>query len=111
MSLEIDRAKPIVHVRTRPILMSGAKAFRLSARFAPTAIGYFGSALNDDGNRRLDWESRTGHDSPGGTNVGVPVLAVRLRETDAPRLPPYRSVNLVSPWRSYASEYPARNTP
>jgi hypothetical protein len=39
MSLEIDRANPMVHVRTRPILMSGAKALRLSARFAPTAIG------------------------------------------------------------------------
>ena len=39
MSFEIDRAKPTVQVRTRAISMSGAKALRLSARFAPTAIG------------------------------------------------------------------------
>jgi hypothetical protein len=39
MSLEIDRAKPTVQLRTRAILISGAKALSVSARFAPTAIG------------------------------------------------------------------------
>src|SRR6266545_6893490 len=102
MSLESDRAKATVQVRTRPILMSGANALRLSARLALTAIGYVGSSLNDEGYRRLVCDSRTGHDSPAGTSVGVPVLASRRSETDAPRFPPYRSVNRVRPWRSYA---------
>ncbi len=88
MSFESDRAKPTVQFRTRAIWMSGAKALRLSARFAPTAIGYVGSGLNDEGYRRLVCERRTGHDSPAGTSVGVPVFAVRLSEIEAPRLPP-----------------------
>src|SRR5437762_939908 len=109
MSFERDRANATVHVLTRPILMSGVKALRLSARLAPMAMGYVGSSLNDEGNRRLVCESRMGQDSPAGTSVGVPVLASRRSDTDAPRLPPYRSVNRVSPWRSYASEYPVRS--
>ena len=72
MSLEIDRAKPTVQVRTRAIWMSGAKALRLSARFAPTAIGYVGSVLNDEGYRRLVCERSTGHDSPAGTRSAFP---------------------------------------
>ena len=63
MSLESERAKPTVQLRTRAIWMSGAKALRLSARFAPTAIGYVGSGLNDEG-----------------------VQAARLREEHRPRL-------------------------
>ena len=88
MSLEIDRANPTVQVRTRAISMSGAKALRLSARLAPTAIGYVGLVLKDEGYRRLVCERSTGHDSPAGTRVGVPVLAVRLSDTEAPRLFP-----------------------
>ena len=85
MSLEIDRAKPTVQVCTLAILMSGVKALRLSARFAPTAMGYVGSGLNGAGVRRLVCESRTGHDSPAGTS---PLLASRRSVIEAPRLSP-----------------------
>src|SRR6185436_15040918 len=97
MSVEIDRAKPMFQLRTRAILMSGANAFRLSDRLAPTAIGYVGSGLNDCGFRRSVCESRTGHDSPGPTR---PVLALRDSEIVPPRLPPKTPMSVVSAWRS-----------
>src|SRR5512145_1416923 len=97
MSRESDRATPTVHDRTRPTWTSGANALTLSARLMLTAIGYVGSGLNVAGTRRLVCDSNTGHDSPGPTS---PVFALRVSEIDAPRLPPYRPVKRVSPWRS-----------